>query len=355
MKYLKGFAAGLLILLAVLIMIYLIPTYTKFKPDEELLETESKLSQFIEKSHFNRDYIRIAFMLSISALAGIVFKKWPAVSVWLTSLTLAFVLQLYDYGLLTKRPMVIMLFVICALGGFIALCAAYDRKRGTRSLLTAVVLTSSSALIISAICNIFEYREYSVRLMIKELDEGSLTVLPKVKAVPEFVRMIYMSFKNRGLDAARDMNYLIQRQTAPEVMKNHFLTSLSEDDFPLCAILSLVILIFTAAAAILLIKKLPSAAASASAVPVVFSFVLLQKDRLNTLPLPILILCLVSFVCFVSSRLPSPETVTEDGSLYDDDGTETEYDADIPENTCSGDEDASPQSDPIPEEEIFYS
>lgn len=331
MKYLRGLAAGMLIMLSVFIMLYLTVTYMKFKPDEDILAEVSKLEQFIDKSHFNRDYLRIVFAFSISAVAGILFKNRPELSLSATALSLAFVLQLYDYSLLTKRPMVICILCFCSVALQIAVCRAFDRKTGSRSLFRAGILTSASALVISVFSNIFEYRVYSVRKMLTELSDNGITLVPRIKAIPEFVGMIYQSYLTKGVDTARDLLYLFQKQTSSEFMENHFLSSLSEEDFPFAAVLSLLIALSIAAFVLLSLKKHPAAAAASSAVPVIYAFVILQSDRLNTLALPVVLLVTLSFVCIYSDRIPVTAGAAEgyysfDDTIYDGDESDVSYD-----------------------------
>jgi len=299
MKYIRGFAVGLLTTLSILTTIYLLVTYVKFNPDAESLETASKLTLFMKKAQFNKDYFTIVFLTALSAFSGVIFKKKPAVAILVTALSFSYILQLYDYTQLTKRPMVIIIMTGCALALFIAAAAVDDRFTSKRSLSGAGCSLTLFAFIISGVCNIFEYRVYSVADKLDDISEAGISLADKVRVVPEFVKMIWLSLQSGGEETAREAYYVISKQLKLDYMKGEFFKTLNPEDFPLCA--SLTVLIFgSLILTFVFSRKNHLITALISAVPLVWAVTVLFKDRFNTLPLPVILLLASAFVCFIA-------------------------------------------------------
>ncbi|MCQ2427881.1 MAG: hypothetical protein MJ137_05710 [Clostridia bacterium] len=335
MKYIRGFAVGLLTTLSVLTTIYLLVTYVKFNPDEASLLEASKLTLFFKKAQFNKDYATIIFLTALSALSGVIFKKQPSIPVAVTALSFCYVLELYDYNQLTKRPMVITIFFICALFCYVAAAAVNDRFGKSTSLSRAGMTCTLSALVISGICSSFQYRLYSVKDMLQEIADANITLTPKVKAVPSFVRMIWMSLVNSGEDVARDANFTLQKQLTAGYMKGQFLSTLDPEDFPFC--FALTVLIFgSLILSFALSRRYRLLTALISLAPFASALVYVLTDHSDTLPLPVITLLGTGFVCFFTE--------------YDQHGKghDTSYD----------DDDEPTPTEPVPEEalqdEIYY-
>ena len=301
MKALRAFVNGLAVMLAVFILIYLLATYAKFTLPEAKAEAGiSKVRAFIEQAQFNRDYIRLVLFFSLAALSGILFKKKPAVPLFVAVLLCAFVLQLYANGQLTKRPMVLTIFAAVIAAGDVILCAWQDRLTGSVTLSRAGLAATAVSLAICSVCSVYQHGLYVIIDGLTKLEENGIKISDKFKGSPRLLRMVIDSFENRGTDAARELYYHFNRQIDPGEIKEKFFGSLDGSDFR--AGLALTLLVFGSAVLcfVCVMRKKTLPAALISSVPAAAAFVLSITDRLDSLGLPVMLTLSVSFVCFAA-------------------------------------------------------
>ena len=296
MKILKNFTDAIAIVLAILIMIYCLSLYVKYKPDEEKLEEKTKISLFLAQSNANKDLVRMAFALVLSAMTGILLRKKPEFCIISSAAVLAYILELKENGSLTKHPNVIIILTFCHLAGAVIYAAAHDRKNGTLSCACGGICSSALALCVSTYSNVYQSILGKTAEAAAYLEEAGLQIPAKYRLVPDLVELVKRHCELDGLEDATQLLYLAGKDVQFDYMKTYFIKNLDSGQFSVYLRLS--ILIFASVVlCTALCRKYGFISAVTASVPFIYSFVMLQSDRLSSLAMPILVFTLVAAVC----------------------------------------------------------
>ena len=289
MKVLKNFTDGIVFLLALFILIYTVTLYVKFKPDEEKIqEGESKVVLFLEDSQTNKNCLRLFFVLFVSGIAGFLFRRKPEFSSLFAVFTLCFILMMFDFNMIPKRPMVIISFVAAHTAGTLAYCADHDKIHGSSSCPNSGLIGGVGALVLSLNAISFQLSAIKSASSIEFLEENSVSFPENLRFYPQLAELIKKKLLVDGRFEAEEAVMRFSSELRFETIKSHFLETVDENQYSIY--LRLVILIF--AALILcfaLRKKSPWLAAVISFIPFLFCALELTRDGLSTLPLPIMI------------------------------------------------------------------
>lgn len=289
MKTLRGFCAGIAILLAVLMVVYLVTLYVKFKPDEQKKENgKGKPVQFLEAAAHNRIYLRLLFFVCLSAAVCLILKKAPAAGAVSAVLLLAFVGELFSASLLTKRPMVISVFLLVHALANIALCAVRDRFTSSRNCAWGSGLCLGAAGLMTGAAAYFQNVFSKSAEAAAELEEASITVVSKVRAFPELMDTVVRIFRNEGDSAARGAASDFALDLNIGQLQTSFFGSINEEQLSDYKKLLLVILA-SAVIALALRRRLPVVSAAVSFLPFVWCAFAIPADKMSTLALPIMI------------------------------------------------------------------
>jgi hypothetical protein len=315
MKTLKNFTDGLAILLAVLILIYMLTLYAKFKPDEKKVEAgESKIVLFIESAQTNRDCLRMVFVLLVSAAAGFLLRRRPETGIVFSCFALCFVLLLFANHQIPKRPMVVVSLTLCHAAGALVYAADSDRKTGGASCPNGGLLCGAGMLTLSGV--VLHYQTLARRTadILASLSDNGVSLPDNVRFIPGLADLIRRRYESEGRLAAEDLAIDFSSGLRYGTMKTRFLESVDAEQFSVY--LKLSILIFAAAVlCFALRRKSRLLCALISAVPVCFCAVELQKDRLSSMALPLIVLALwfaaTHFIFFETDGTPDAETSEE--------------------------------------------
>ncbi len=310
MKNLRAFTAALALLLAVLIAIYAVTLYVKFKPDETKKENgQGKALQFIRATQTNRDCVRMIFFLLLSAAAAVVFRRRPGIPLVFATLTLAFDAQLVANGQFTKHPMAVMILVVAQVLSAFALCAAYGRETGGRNARNAGICLSVCAASVSAITIFAQKRMAQSDMLTSVLPDGGFTISPQLKLYPDLVSAVVRKFENYGEDAARDLAGDFSGSIEAGAMRLKFLNSIETGET--AAYTRLILALFACAVLAFALGKLPKLATAISALPFVSVAYCVLFEKMSTLTLPLMVMTFVSFLCFAADGMrntdPEPD------------------------------------------------
>ncbi len=315
MKFLRAFTAGIAILLAVLILIYLVTLYVKYKPDEKKLEKgESKPVQFIKSAQHNKDYLRLAFFLFLSAAAAAVFKRQPEIGLVASVLLLAFDAQLIANSQLTKRPMAITILILAHLIAAFALCAessARLRRRPCRVAGFCLFGLSGAA----AAWTVRYQRIFETSAKIEEsFPESTFTISPQVRAYPDLVSIILRKFQNYGEDEARSLLSDFNSDIEIGQMRLKLLNTIDPEQQK--AYIRLLLLLFGAAVLIFALRRFGKLCALLSSLPAISVAFNILFDKTSTLTLPLLVMTFAAFCCFAADS--AVRGAPEDYSDFED-------------------------------------
>ncbi len=330
--------------LCVLICIYIATLYLKFTPEEPKIlsdgtveEVDGAIKQFFDSDIHAKEHLNLVILLALSAFVGFVFEKRPAFGMLTSVIALAYALTLFRFEGLPKFPMtVVSLCLVHAVG---ALFFAATSERGKKSLLkinsataggilcnAAALFTSISvARILKRLCDVAEDVEY--------LGENGITVTTKLAIVPDTVEMLKRTFENHGLEKAREVLLMFNRQYATEGVAEKIDLAYESGEYKTYIILAVVIGI--ALVLSLILKKLPGLVAFVSAIPAfyVFGCILYAKMSIATLAIFALTLAAAIGAFAASQRDGMP-------AIVDENGDELEF-----EDEDDPDEDELPKTD----------
>ena len=328
MKTAKTVTNGLALMLAVFILLFLATQFLGYHPSDDALKKDSKLNLFFDQNEVHRDYLRLFFLLCISAAAGLLFDKLPELGVLSALFPLGYALLLLSVKRLTKHPMVIVSLCLAHLCGAVVWCGYQDRK-GTRPCASnASLLCSLTSLGLSGYVLYYQSLLRSVSEELAALKEAEITVSAKVRFVPDLIRMVAAKLKNFGASEARDMLTDFGRETDVSAWKIKILDSVTEDQF--ANYLRLAILLFGTAVLIFALRRwLKLTPALLSALPFLYAAIKIHADGMSALSLPILTASLFALVCGI---VAFDQHGKRHDPAYDEEPTE-EFPSDDPDET----------------------
>ena len=327
MKNLRAFTAALALVLAILIAIYAVTLYVKFKPDESKKENgQGKLVQFIKSSQTNRDCLRMIFFLMLSASAAVIFRRRPGVPLVFATLTLAFDAQLVANGQFNKHPMAVMILITVHVLSAFALCAAYGRETGGRNARNAGICLSVCAAATSAVTIFAQKRMAQSDMITSVLPEGGFTISPQLKLYPDLVSAVVRKFENYGEDAARDLAGDFASDIEAGAMRLKFLNSIEAGET--AAYTRLILALFACAVLAFALWRLPKLASAVSALPFLSVAYCVLFEKMSTLTLPLMVMTFVSFLCFAADGMrkndPEPDFSDFEDYIQDPEGPTAE-------------------------------
>ena len=332
MKLLRAFTAGVALLLAVLIVIFLLTLYVKFKPDEKKIENGiSKPVQFVKSSQLNRDLVRITFFLVLSAAAALIFKRQPQICLTISVLLLAYDAQLIVNGQLTKRPMAITVLILAHVISAFALCAGRKGDDGRRAARGAGFAILGCSFVSAAY--VLRYQRLMLRssMLTAVLPDNSFNIPPQLRAYPDLIEMIVRKFENYGEEAARDLSSDFTTAIETGQMKLKFLNSINTEEIK--AYTRFLLLVFAAVVLCAGLKRFRTLSALPAALPFVSVCYCAFFEKMTTLSLPLIVMTLAAFCCFAAGTLPDRAAAGDcsDFEDYEEDGGGAP--ADAPEYT----------------------
>ncbi len=336
MRVLKNFTDGIAILLAVFILLYTVTLYVKFKPDEKEIESgESKAVLFLEESQTNKDCLRLIFVLTISGLAGFLFRRRPEFSAAFAVFTLCFILIMFDYNMIPKRPMVIISLTAAHTFGSLAYCIDFDKKTGGFSCPNTGILCGAGAMTLAVTALGYQHSALKSADSIKILKENGVSFPENIKFVPQLAELIKRKFLSDGEFEAEDVAYDFSSELKFETVKSHFLDTVTEEQFTIY--LRLIILLFAAVVICFAFRNRNRwLAAIASSIPLIYCIFQMSFDRLSAMPLPIIVCTLCMALCHFAS-FESEGSPDAEKSENDQNGLDTVTDISDSEKTADSD------------------
>lgn len=209
MSYFKrftDFCAGFAVFGALL---HLIRNFVTFMKDEDI-STLKKLKEFLSKENADcyRAYAIIAAVLVASLFIGIILKKFPFVSLAVSSLATVVIVDLFVESRINDRPMFYVALAIIHTVGCLFECVACDREKRLKKLnctfIAGVVTTFASG----ALCLFTAYRLSEMKKLFKTADLETFNVAELSFFDMEIFNLVKDAFA-KGKDADPDQLILL--------------------------------------------------------------------------------------------------------------------------------------------------
>lgn len=344
MRSVKNITAGVAVVLCVLICIYVATLYLKFKPEEPKVlsdgtveEVDGAIKQFLDSDVHAKEHLKLVILLAFSAFVGFVFEKRPAFGMLTSVLALAYALTLFSFEGLPKYPMTVV--SLCLVHTVGAIFFAATSERGGKSFLrvnsaaaggllcnaAAFFTVSSVARTLGGLCEIDEKLQY--------LSEQGVTVTTKLAIVPDTVNMLLRTFENHGLEKAREVLYIFNKQYTTDGVAEKIDLSYFAGEYTAYMVLTAVLAVTVLLS--FLFRKRTGFVAFLSAIPAFCVFGNILFAKMSTLSLAILAMTL-------SAAIGAFATSQRNGmpALVDENGDELEI-----EDEDDPDEDELPKTD----------
>ena len=303
MKTAKNFTTGVALLLCILVCIYVLTLYLKFKPNEEpeiledgtVEEVPGKLEQFLDSEINAKEHLVLAFLLAFSSAAGYALGKVPSIGMFTSAVTLAYALTMFRYDGLPKFPMTVISLCFVHAAGAVFYAATSERGRkhsflGMNSAASGAILCQSAALgMVIYIYPILE-RVSSLASKVQTLSENSINVNVRFVAMPRVLDFIWRAYENGGQSQARIALTHFTKQYETEGIQKLFEQTYVGGEIPVYVKLG--ILLFAAIILSLVFRKKPIVGVVLSALPTLYIFGNMMYDKISTATLILLSLTL---------------------------------------------------------------
>lgn len=359
MKTVKNVSSAIAVFLCILICIYVLTLYVKFKPDEPeinddgtLEEVPGKIEQFLDSNVHVVEHLSLVFLLALSAASGFLLDRMPSFGVLSAAGALAYVLTMYRFEALTKFPKSIIIFTIAHVVGALFYAATSERGRahsrlGMNSAASGGLLCNTAALGTCLYLLPFLSRLAENADKITLLQESELTIATKFAIIPNFVDMVWRAFETRGYEQARSVLLTLTRQYETEGIAEDFEMTFVGEEYGVY--LRLAILLFGVIVLSLVLRRYAWAGALLAIVPPVYVFHNMLYDRISTATLILLTFTVVGAVGAFAAyqRDGAPVLVDENGYEME----EEDEDDPTPDELPQSDAEDDGEGESIPDEE----
>lgn len=355
MKTVKNITCGIAICLAVLILIYLLTLYVKFKPDEgEVLEdgtveeVPGKLEQFLDSNVKHEEHLNLIFVLLVSAATGIFLEKIPSLGVVSSTVALCYALTLRRLEELDKFPMTIVILTLIHTVGAIIYAATADTSRSKirifeASSSSAAVICQTLALGISSYVVYLQYQVLKTADYVEEMSAEILKIAPRLCTIPHVIESAYRVFQMHGAVEARRLLTTALNEFTSTDLDAELATTINADE--LSTYRGLVIILLAVIVFSFVCRRHPAIVATLTFVPPIYIFISLLGASFTSATLTLLTLSLVSAMAAFAavSRKGAPPVLDGDGNeiAFDEwDEDEEHIDDDDHDSDSITDEDA---------------
>ncbi|MGM9642494.1 MAG: hypothetical protein ACI3XI_04715 [Eubacteriales bacterium] len=359
MKTVKNISSAIAVFLCILICIYVLTLYLKFKPKEPAInddgtveEVPGKIEQFLDSNVQVEEHLTLVFLLAISAASGFLLERMPSFGVLSAAGALAYALTMFRFEALPKFPKSIIIFTIAHVAGALFYAATSERGRahsrlGMNSAASGGLLCNTAALgtcvyLLPILSRLAENAD-----KLAQLEENKLVISTKFAIIPNFVDMIWRAFETRGYEHARSVLLTLTRQYETEGIAEDFELTFVGEEYGVY--LKLAILLLGVIVLSLVLRRRAWAGALLALVPPVYVFHNMLYDRISTATLILLTFTAVGAVGAFAAyqREGAPVLVDENGyeseTEEDDDPTSDE----LPQSDAEDDG----EGESIPDEE----
>ncbi len=359
MKTVKNITSAIAVFLCILICIYLLTLYLKFKPDEPEIfedgtveELPGKLEQFLDSNVKVEEHLTLIFLLAVSAFAGFLLDKMPAFGVLTSAVALAYVLTMFGYEALPKFPKSIVIFTVAHAAGALFYAATSERGREhsrlrMNSAASGGLLCNTAALglSLSLLPTLSRLSQITERLEI--LDEAKIIISTKFAIIPNLVDMVWRVYERQGVEKARLTMLKLTKQYESAGITEDLEMSFVGEEYSVY--LKLAIILFGVIVLSLVLRRRPWAGAILALVPPVYIFHSMLYDRLSTATLVLLTLTAIGAISAFAAYQRDGEP-----ALVDENGYELEIedeDDPLPEEIPASDAADGSEGDLISDEE----
>ena len=344
MRSVKNITAGVAVLLCVLICIYLLTLYMKFTPEEPKVlsdgtveEVDGAIKQFLDKNVNAKEHLNLVILLALSAFVGFVFEKRPAFGMFTSVLALAYALTLFRFEGLPKFPMTVVSLCLVHAVGAIFFAATSERGKksylGVNSAAAGGLLCNSTAFFAVAYVARVLGRLCEVAELVDRLDANGLPVTTKIAIVPGTVEMLTRAFENHGIEKAREVLFMFNKQYETEGVAAQVELSYFGGEYTVYLILMVVLALTVLLSYVF--RRSSGLVAFISAIPAVYVSGNILFAKMSTASLAILALTLAAAIgAFAAAQRQGMP------ALVDENGDELEF-----EDEDDPDEDGLPRTD----------
>ena len=324
-------------MLCVLICIYVLTLYMKFTPEEPKVlsdgtveEVDGAIKQFLDANVNAGEHLKLAALLALSAFVGFVFEKRPAFGMFTSVCALAYALTLFRFEGLPKFPMTVVSLCLVHVVGAIFFAATSERGKksylGVNSAAAGGILCNAAAFfavsyvarVLGRLCEVAEKVEY--------LGENGITVTTKLAIVPDTVDMLLRAFENHGIEKAREVLHLFNRQYETGGVAEQIELAYFGGEYTAYLILMVVLALTVLLSYVF--RRSSGLVTFISAIPAAYVFVCILYAKMTSFTLAILALTLAAAIgtFAASQREGMPALVDENGDEIeiDDDDDEDE-------------------------------
>jgi hypothetical protein len=309
----------------------------KFKPEEPKVlsdgtveEVDGAIKQFLDSEVHAKEHLTLVLLLGLSAFVGFVFEKRPAFGMFTSVCALAYALTLFRFDGLPKFPMTVVSLCLVHAAGAIFFAATSERGKrsyvGVNSAASGGLLCNAAAFftvsyisrVLGRLCEVADKVEY--------LGQNGITVTTKLAIVPDTVEMLFRTFENHGIEKARELLHMFNRQYVTDGVAEQIELSYFGGEYTAYLIL-MVILALTVLLSYVF-RRRTGFVAFISAIPAAYVFGNILFAKMSTYTLAILALTLAAAIgtFAAAQREGMPALVDENGDELDiKDDDEDEY------------------------------
>lgn len=331
MKTVKNITCGIAICLAVLITIYLLTAFVKFKPDEgdvledgTVEEVDGAIEQFLDSNIKYEEHLNLIILLLISAAVGLALEKLPSLGVISSAVALCYALTLLRLDELDKYPMTIVILTLTHTAGamiYAATATVDEQKR--RPLFSpassAAVLLSTGALAVGSYVVFLQHQATKTAEYVEIMAQDILTISPRLTTIPHVIESAYRVFTMHGAEEARMVLVTSLNEFEAGTLRAELANTINADE--MTTYLKLVIILLATIVFSLVLRRFSRIVAAISFIPPLYAFLSLMNDSFTSATLVLLTLTTAAAICAFSAIGHK-----ERASLVDADGNELPFD-----------------------------